>query len=133
MKKIFYVVAVSLVLSGWVPAGAQSQTGNTMTDSGSAAESEGAFTEKLDEALRKMVEGIRDQGGTSDQVVHILVRTRPELKEDLASELEELGVGILKNYRILPAFLIETTTGRIEPIARIREVVRMSLDESMAP
>ncbi len=103
-----------------------------MTDSGSA-ESEGTFTDKLDEALRKMVEGIRDQDGTSDQAVRILVRTRPELKEDLASELEQLGVGILKSYRILPAFLIETTTGRIEPIARIREVVRMSLDESMAP
>ena len=132
MKKIFYTVVVSLVLSGWVPAAAQSQTGNTMTDSGSA-ESEGTFTDKLDEALRKMVEGIRDQDGTSDQAVRILVRTRPELKEDLASELEQLGVGILKSYRILPAFLIETTTGRIEPIARIREVVRMSLDESMAP
>ena len=104
-----------------------------MTDSGSEAESEGAFTDKLDEALRKMVEGIRDQDGTSDEVVHILVRTRPELKEDLASELEELGVGILKDYKILPAFLIETTATEIEPIARIPEVVRMSLDASMAP
>ena len=132
MKKIFYTVVVSLVLSGWVPAEAQSQTGNTMTDSGSE-ESEGRFADKLDEALRKMVEGIRDQDGASDQAVHILVRTRPELKEDLASELEQLGVGILKSYRILPAFLIETTRERIEPIAGIREVVRMSLDESMAP
>ena len=133
MKKIFYVVVVSLAFSGWVSAATQSQTGNTMTDSGRAAESDGAFTDKLDEALRKMVEGIRDQDGTSDEVVHILVRTRPELKEGLASELEELGVGILKNYRILPAVLIETTAGEIEPIARIPEVVRMSLDASVAP
>ena len=133
MKKIFYAVVVSLAFSGWVSAATQSQTGNRMTDSGSEAESEGAFTDKLDEALRKMVEGIRDQDGTSDEVVHILVRTRPELKEDLASELEELGVGILKDYKILPAFLIETTATEIEPIARIPEVVRMSLDASMAP
>ena len=57
MKKIFYVVVVSLAFSGWVSAATQSQTGNTMTDSGRATESEGAFTDKLDEALRRLRAG----------------------------------------------------------------------------
>ena len=134
MKKILYIFAVGLALTGWaMVAEAGAQEAGDGSDSGRAGTRE-ALTNKLDEALLKTVEELKTKpAGEEAGTVRAIVRTRPEHKDALPQQFEKLGARVLKTFAILPAFLIEIPADKIEAVARLSEVVGMSADAGMGP